>query len=101
MYIIQASKYQRDYYRQDLSRLCSDTTKHNVCLMFCSIFILLSRESDGCAIFWNYLHSFRRCRFPSFQVDFFLFLVNLLLVQNHQAEIIIVMRLIHEHNKVT
>jgi len=36
--------------------------------LFCSIFILLSRESDGDAIFWMNLHLLRNCSFPSFLV---------------------------------
>jgi len=39
----------------------------NVCL-FCFIFILLSQESDGGAIFWKNLHPLRSCPFSSFQV---------------------------------
>jgi len=41
-----------------------------VCFLFCfcSIFILLSRESDGGAIFWTNPHLLRSCPFPSFPV---------------------------------
>jgi len=35
-------------------------------LIVCSIFILLSRESDGDAIFWTNPHLLRSCPFPSF-----------------------------------
>jgi len=39
------------------------------CLFVCSIFILLSRESDGAgSIFWTNLHPLRSCPFPSFPV---------------------------------
>jgi len=44
---------------------------------------------------------FRCCPFPSFSVCFFDFLpLNLLLVQSHQAELIIVKRLIQGRNNV-
>jgi len=36
----------------------------------CSIFILLSRESDGGAIIWTNPHPLRNCPFPSFPVVF-------------------------------
>jgi len=52
-----------------------------VYLFVCFIFILLSRESDGGAVFWTTL--------------------NLLLVRSHQAEIIIVKRLIQRRNNVS
>jgi len=39
-----------------------------VCYLFCSIFILLSQESDGSAIFWTNPHPLRSCSFPSFPV---------------------------------
>jgi len=34
----------------------------------CSIFILLSRESDGGAIYWTNPHPLRSCPFPNFPV---------------------------------
>jgi len=34
----------------------------------CSIFILLLRERDGCAIFWTNPHQLRSCPFSSFPV---------------------------------
>jgi len=37
-------------------------------LFICSIFILLSQESDGCAMFWTNPHPLRSCLFPSFPV---------------------------------
>jgi len=37
-------------------------------VLFCSIFILLSRKSDGGAIFWTNPHPLRSCPFPSIQV---------------------------------
>jgi len=46
-----------------LSKLLRQT-----CLFICSIFILLSRESDGGAIFWMNSHPLRSCQFPSFPV---------------------------------
>jgi len=36
--------------------------------LFCSIFNLLSRESDGGAIFWTNPKLLRSCLFPSFPV---------------------------------
>jgi len=59
-----------------------------------SIFILLSRECDGGAIFWMNPYSLRSYPFPSFLP------LNLLLVRNHQAETIIVKRLIQGRNNV-
>jgi len=56
-------------------------TANGRCLLFvCSIFILLSRESGGGAIFWTNPHSLRSCPFPSFP-DFLP--LNLLLVRSH------------------
>jgi len=43
----------------------------NICpILFvcCSIFILLSRESDGEAMFWTNPHPLRSCPFQSFPV---------------------------------
>jgi len=62
-----------------------------------SIFILLSRESDGGAIFLMNPHPLRSCPFPSFPFFYFLPL-NLLLVRSNQAETIIVKRLIQGRN---
>jgi len=50
-----------------------------VCLficLFCSIFILLSQESDDAAIFWTNPHPLRSCPFPSFPVILFLWLLT-------------------------
>jgi len=70
-----------------------------VCLFVCSIFIFLSRESNDGTIFWTNLHPLRSCPFPSFPVVSWDFLpLNLLLVQSHQAEIIIVKCLIQGCN---
>jgi len=38
-------------------------------LFICAIFIFLSRESEGGAIFLTNPHSLTSCRFPSFPVD--------------------------------
>jgi len=35
-------------------------------LFVCFIIILLSRQSNGCCIFWTIPHSLKCCRFPSF-----------------------------------
>jgi len=87
-----------------------------ICL-FVPIFILLSLENDGGTIFWMNPNPLRSCQFPSFAVvslsryvdqetakgpfQFFDFLLlNLLLVRSHQAEIIIVKRLIQGRNSV-
>jgi len=56
-------------------------------LLFCSIFILLSQESEGCAIFWTNPHSLKSCGFEFFGWFFDFFPVNLLLVRSCQAEI--------------
>jgi len=37
-------------------------------MFVCSIFILLSRESDGGTIFWTNLHPLKSCPFPSLPV---------------------------------
>jgi len=37
-------------------------------VLFCSIFILLLRESDGDAVCWTNPHPLRSCPFPSFLV---------------------------------
>jgi len=37
-------------------------------VLFCSIFILLSRENDGGPIFWMNLHPLKSCPFPRFSV---------------------------------
>jgi len=46
--------------------------KHNwhcqLCFFIYSIFVLLSRESDGGAIFWTSPHPLRSRPFPSFPV---------------------------------
>jgi len=65
----------------------------------CSIFILLSRESDGGAIFWTNPHPLGSCPFSSYLFVFLL--LNLLLVRSHQAEIIIVKRFIQGGNNVS
>jgi len=70
-----------------------------VSFLFSYIFILLSRESDGGAIFWTNPHPLRSYPlrsypFLSFSGCFFDFLpLNLLLIRSHQAAIIIVKRL--------
>ena len=66
------------------------------------IFILLSRESDGALCFGRIRTRLGVDHFPSFPVDVLSSShVNLLLVQSHQAEIIIVKRLIQGRNNVT
>jgi len=51
-------------------------------LFVCSFFILLSRESDGCAIFWTNPYPLRSCLFFEFSCCFFDFLpLNLLLAE--------------------
>jgi len=72
------------------------------CCLFVPSLILLLRESDSGSIFWTNLHSLRSCPFPTFSVVSFVFLpFNLLLVvRSHQAEIIIVKRLIQGRNNV-
>jgi len=70
----------------------------NIMELFCFIFILLSRESDGGAILLSIPHSLRSCQSGCF-FDFFP--VNLLLVRSHQAEIIIVKHLIQGRSNAT
>ena len=66
------------------------------------IFILLSRESDGALYFGRIRTRLGVDHFPSFPVDVLTSShVNLLLVRSHQAEIIIVKRLIQGRNNVT
>ena len=66
------------------------------------IFILLSRESDGALCFGRIRTRLGVDHFPSFPVDVLTSShVNLLLVRSHQAEIIIVKRLIQGRNNVT
>ena len=66
------------------------------------IFILLSRESDGALCFGRIRTRLGVDHFTSFPVDVLTSShVNLLLVQSHQAEIIIVKRLIQGRNNVT
>jgi len=66
------------------------------------MFILLSRESDGGTIFWTKPHPLRSCPFPRFPVVSLTSYhsLNLLLVRSHQADIIIVKRLIQGRNNV-
>jgi len=45
-----------------------DLIKSYQCLFVYFIFILLSRESDGGAIFWTHPHPLRSYLFPSFSV---------------------------------
>jgi len=72
-----------------------------ICLFVCTMFILLSRESDGGVIFSMNPHLLRSCLFSSFPIAFLDFLLlNLLLVRSHKAEIIIVKRLIQGRNNV-
>jgi len=66
-------------------------------VLLCSIFILLSRESDCGAILWTNPHPLRSCPMSIFEfsVCFFDFLPpNLLLIRSRQAVIIIVKLLI-------
>ena len=71
-------------------------------LIDCGTYILLLRESDGGAILWTNPHSRRSWSFLSFPVDVLSSShVNLLLVWSHQAEIIIIKRLIQKLNNVT
>ena len=71
-------------------------------LMDWCIFILLSRESDGVLCFGRIRTRLGVDHFPSFPVDVLTSShLNLLLIQSHQAEIIIVKRLIQERNNVT
>ena len=66
------------------------------------IFILLSRESDVELCFGRVRTRLGVGHFPSFPVDVLTCShVNLLLVRSHQAEIIIVKRLIQGRNNVT
>jgi len=51
-----------------VSLLKSLLPKSNQTCMFCSFFILLSRESDGSAIFWTNPYPFKSCPFLSFLV---------------------------------
>jgi len=70
-------------------------------MFVCSIFILLSRESDGGAIFWTNPHPLTSCPFPRFPVVSFDFLpLNLLLFEPTKQEIIIVKRLIQGRNNL-
>ena len=72
------------------------------CLIDWCIFILLSRESDGALYFGRIRTRLGVDHFPSFPVDVLTSShVNLLLVRSHQAEIIIVERLIQGRNNVT
>jgi len=72
-----------------------------VCLFHLETEIDLTRKSDSGAIFWTNPHPLRSYPFPSFPIVSFDFLpLNLLLVRNHQAEIIIVKRLIQRRNNV-
>ena len=93
--------------------LCS-SNKKNFCLPHPSlqflmmmmidwcIFILLSRESDGALCFGRIRTRLGVDHFPSFPVGVLTSsLVNLMLVRSHQAEIIIVKRLIQGRNNVT
>ena len=66
------------------------------------IFILPSRESDGALCFGRIRTRLGFDHFPSFTVDVLTSShVNLLLVRSHQAEIIILKRLIQGRNNVT
>ena len=66
------------------------------------IFILLSRESDGALCFGRIRTRLGVDHFPSFPVGVLTSShVNLLLVRSHQAEIIVVKRLIQGRNNVT
>jgi len=76
-------------------------TSFVVCLFICSIFILLSRESDGGAIlYFGRIRTRLGVSISEFSGCFVDFLpLNLLLVRSNQAEIIIVKRLIQGRNK--
>ena len=66
------------------------------------IFSLLSRESDDGAILWMNPHSLRSWPFSKFSGwPMTSSHINLLLVQSHQAEVIIIKRLIQGRNNVT
>jgi len=72
-----------------------------ICLFVCFIFFLLSRESDGGAIFWTNPHPRRSCpfsRFPVASLTSFHFICCLF--EATKPEIIIVKRLIRGHNNV-
>ena len=99
---------------RSLEKCCVVLIKKNYCLPHPSlqflmmmmidwcIFILLSRESDGALCFGRSRTRLGVDHFPSFPVDVLTSsLVNLLLVRSHQAEIIIVKRLIQGRNNVT
>jgi len=55
-----------------INKFCHQNVPNNkllICfILFCSIFILLSWESDGGAMCWTNLHLLRCCPFPSFSV---------------------------------
>jgi len=71
---------------------CTAINREFVCF---SIFILISRESDGGAILWTNPHPLTSCPFSSFPViSLTSYRFNLLLVRSHQSGIIIVKRLI-------
>jgi len=53
------------------------------------------------ALYLKNSHSLKSYRYPSFPSIFDIFPVNLLLVRSHQTEIIVVKRLIQEHNNAT
>jgi len=73
----------------------------NVSFFVCCIFILLTRESDGGAVFWTNAHPLRSIvHFRVFGCFFDFLPLNLLLVRSHQADIIIVQRLIQGRNNV-
>ena len=99
--ITKASKDQNKNYlfvvKTFFPRVC--TTKE---LIDWCILILLTRESDGALCFGRILTHLGVDNFPSFPVDVLTSShVNLLLVQSHLAEIIIVKRLIYGCNNVT
>jgi len=72
-----------------------------VCFV-CSIFIILSRESDGACYIWDESAHALELFISVFSGCFFDFLsLALLLVRSHQVEIIIVKRLIQGRNKVS
>ena len=91
--------------KQNIS-VCGITFFPRVCttkiLIDWCIFILLSRESNRALCFGRIRNHLGVDHFPSFPVDVLTSShVNLLLVQSHQAEIIIVKCLIHGCNNVT
>jgi len=70
--------------------------------LFCSIFILLSLESDGYVMFWTNPHPIRNCSFPGFPVVSLISLLICYLFEAavRQAEILTAKCLIQGRNNV-